>query len=300
MLDFRIETFLCVCRSMNYTRAAEELHITQPAVSQHIHYLEQKYGARLFSYTGKQLKITEAGRLLQSAALSVRHDEGVLRERMVNVGGSSRALIFGATRTIGDFVMPGVLAGFLRRFPDAVVRMQVENTDILLSALEQGTIDFAVVEGIFEKNEYESVSLSREPYIAVSAPAAAQACEAHQLEELLGERLLVREKGSGTRQILELFLQGRNLSVRDFRQVTEIGSLHVLKELCMEGCGITFLYEAAVKKELEAGLLKKIPLQDFIPAHDFTFLWRKGSLYGEEYREICGEWKWELVSSGKL
>ena len=75
MLDFRIDTFLAVCRSMNFTRAAEELHITQPAVSQHIRYLEKSYGVKLFDYQGKRLSLTTAGEALFSAAVTMKHDD---------------------------------------------------------------------------------------------------------------------------------------------------------------------------------------------------------------------------------
>ena len=82
MLDFRMETFLALCRTMNYTRAAEELRITQPAVTQHIQYLQRHYGVKLFSYHDKRLALTEAGEALHSAALTMEHDERELRQRL--------------------------------------------------------------------------------------------------------------------------------------------------------------------------------------------------------------------------
>ena len=87
MLDFRVETFLTVCRTMNYTRAAEELNITQPAVSQHIAHLERDYGVPLFAYRNKKLQLTDAGALLRDALSTMAHDERLLRDRMrVGVG----------------------------------------------------------------------------------------------------------------------------------------------------------------------------------------------------------------------
>ena len=82
MLDFRVETFLTVCRTMNYTRAAEELNITQPAVSQHIAHLERDYGVPLFAYRNKKLQLTDAGALLRDALSTMAHDERLLRDRM--------------------------------------------------------------------------------------------------------------------------------------------------------------------------------------------------------------------------
>lgn len=286
MLDFRLDTFLEVCRWMNFTKAAQALHITQPAVSQHIRYLEQLYGVRLFDYQGKRPVLTEAGQTLLSAATTMKHDTLVLQERMQTLGKGHRSLLFGVTLTIGDFVAPVPLAHYLRQNPEADVRLSVANTHELLRRLDAGEIDFAIVEGFFEKREYESLPFSREAYLAVCGvqhPIPEAPC---QMEDLLGERLLLREPGSGTREILERFLEGRNLTVRDFRRTAQVGSLHAIKTLVRQGCGITFLYEAAVREELEAGLLRRLPVEGFPLSHDFTFLWRRGSLFAAEYRAV--------------
>ena len=86
--------------------------------------------------------------------------------------------------------------------------------------------------------------------------------------------------------MLERYLDAKNLTVQDFARVTEAGSLQTIKELTKAGCGITFLYEVAVREELEKGALKKIPLRDFRLSHEFTFIWRRGSIYAERYREL--------------
>ena len=99
MLDFRIDTFLAVCRSMNFTRAAEELHITQPAVSQHIRYLEKSYGVKLFDYQGKRLSLTTAGEALFSAAVTMKHDDLFLKKQLPMLGRGQKNLVLGATLT---------------------------------------------------------------------------------------------------------------------------------------------------------------------------------------------------------
>ena len=107
-----------------------------------------------------------------------------------------------------------------------------------------------------------------------------------RIEDLFGERLLMREKGSGTREVLERWMDSHNLSAEDFDKVMEVGSLHTIKELTKAGCGITFLYEAAVREELRTGALVRIPLKDFRVSHEFTFIWRRGSIYADRYREV--------------
>ena len=100
MLDFRMDTFLAVCQYMNYTRAAEALNITQPAVSQHIRWLEEQYEAPLFTYANKRLSLTREGELLRSMALTVKHDEQMLRRRIHDPGPGAHRLVFGVTPTV--------------------------------------------------------------------------------------------------------------------------------------------------------------------------------------------------------
>lgn len=285
MLDFRMETFLTVCRYMNFTRASEKLNITQPAVSQHIRFLEKHYNTKLFRYEGKKLRLTGAGEILRNASLTMMHDEQSMQNEM-QVTEKEAEIRFGATRTIGDSVMGSVLEKYLARYPQARIHMEVENTHDLLVRLDEGRIDFALVEGFFKKSEYDFQIFSREKYIAVCSPDYVFQNTPDCIEKLFQERLLLREGGSGTREVLERCLEAHNLSVQDFDKRMEVGSMQTIKELTKAGCGITFLYEAAVRRELEEGSLRQIPLQDFPVTHEFAFIWRRGSIYADWYREL--------------
>lgn len=289
MLDFRMETFLAVCRWMNFTRASEELHITQPAVSQHIKFLEKHYQTKLFRYEGKKLCLTESGELLRGAALTMMRDERSLQDQMMRSKGEVREIRFGVTRTAGETFMTDVLVQFLQNDPNVWPYMQIAGTERLLENLDNGEIEFAILDGRFQKKEYDFLSYITESFIAVSSPSYPFKKNPQQIEDLLGERLLIREQESGTRNVLEQVLQSRNLALKDFAKTAEIASLHTIKELTKSGCGITFLYKTAVQKELERGELKEIPLYDFQVTHEFLFVWRKGSIYADTYRELFGK-----------
>lgn len=112
MLDFRVETFLAVCRHMNFTKAARELNITQPAVSHHIHYLEQAYGTVLFQHNGKRLQLTEAGEILRRTLLTMKHDEQHLQKRMQQAASGTRDYSFGATLSVAEFMINEALGRF--------------------------------------------------------------------------------------------------------------------------------------------------------------------------------------------
>ena len=284
MQDFRMETFLTACRLLNFTETAKQLHITQPAVSQHIHFLEEQYGAKLFTYEGKKLCLTEAGVLLRKAATTMKHDEITLRERLRSGARAKRT--FGATLTIGDYFMPDILARALANEPSTDLCMHVGNTETLLNKIDMGELDFALVEGYFRKAEYDYKVFSEQRFVAVCGSGFCADSAAQTLGALFGSCLLVREPGSGTREILERYLREKNSSIADFSRVIEIGSIRAIKSLVAAGCGITFLYEAAVAEELAAGTLRRIPLEDFSRSNPFSMVWRKNSIFHEQYLQL--------------
>ena len=128
MLDNRTITFLTVCKEMNYTRAAEKLNISQPAVSQHIQYMEDYYGVRLFRFIGKKLILTDAGRLLQRSLTALHNNEIYLKEQLSFINDKKQTLRFGATLTVGDFMIARPLSDFLAKHKGADISVTVANT----------------------------------------------------------------------------------------------------------------------------------------------------------------------------
>lgn len=288
MLDFRVNTFLEVCRHMNYTKAAETLHITQPAVSQHIHFLEEHYRVKLFSFQGKKMFLTEAGKVLLKAVTTMKHDQIYLMEKLQAIETHHPTLTFGATLTVGAFVMPNYLVHYRKKHPETNIKMIVSNTHELLDKITSGDIDFAIIEGYFDKDEYDYLTYSIEKYIAVCKVGYqfTSGREPHCIADLLEEPLILREPGSGTREVLEKALDERNLSLDEFHHTTEVGSISALKALILNGLGITFLYHAAVANELQEGSLREIPLSDCQICHNFSFIWRRDSIFSRQYQQI--------------
>lgn len=289
MLDFRIDTFLTVCEYMNFTKAAQILCITQPAVSQHIKYLEKTYDTKLFKYEGKKISLTKSGNMFYETATTMKHDEVYLKEKITQEKLGITNLKFGATLTIGEFILPSKLHNFLHKNKNMQITMIVENTKELLNQLEHGKIDFALVEGYFIKSEYDYVVYSKQKYICVAGKNYKLKKQPHILEDLLQETLIIREIGSGTRDIFEKNLERQNLTLNDFDKVIEIGNINAIKYLVKNNNGITSLYEIAVKDELENGTLKKIEIDDLQKNHDFYFIWRKNSAFENLYRELVDE-----------
>ncbi len=285
MLDFRIETFLCVCKYMNYTKAARELGITQPGVSQHIKYLENYYGDALFTYTNKALQLTYAGEELRDAMLSIKHDTMHIKKKISDHAMESQTIKFGATLTIGEFMMPDKLNDFIQKHPNLQFEFVIANTKELLSLLEEGLIDFAIIEGYFQKGEYEFKTVSNEKYILVCGNDYTLPSVTH-FHELFSHNLIVRENGSGTKEILERYLSDHGFSLSDFKRISTISSIHVIKQLVEHNCGISFMYEIAVKKEIEEKKLKRIEIPHFDLCHEFNYIWRKNSVFGDYYQSL--------------
>lgn len=287
MLDFRIETFLSVCRHMSFTAASEELHITQPAVSQHIRFLEKAYGCPLFLRDGKRISLTPAGEVLLHTMGSLRNDQKALVRRMQEAGGERKTLVFGVTRTIGEYAILPALSRYLKEHPDVNVRVRYGNTHALVDLLHAGEIDFALVEGYVSLEDFDTLVDRVEPYLPVCAKDHVFQKPVSSLRDLLGERLLIREEGSGTREILEKYLSAFNLSLSDFPHYAQVENMHSIVGLLLQDCGITFLYQAAVQDLLEQGKVKVIPISDFQMHHEFTFIWSKNSCFAQEYQNIC-------------
>lgn len=291
MLDFRINTFLTVCGCMNFTKAAEILCITQPAVSQHIKYLENTYNSKLFEYEGKKIRLTKVGELVYQTSITMKHDEEYLKGKIKEEQLGITSIKFGATLTIGEFILPSKLNSYLNKNKNMKITMIVENTKELLYKLERGEIDFALVEGYFIKSEYDYVVYSKENYICVAGKNYKFKKQPQVLEDLFEETLIIREKGSGTRDIFEKNLEEQNLTINDFSKVIEIGNINSIKYLVKNNHGITTLYEAAVKKELENGTLQKVEVSDLQKNHNFYFIWRKNSAFEALYLQILNELK---------
>ena len=281
MLDPRWNTFLVLCETMNYTRAAERLCLTQPAVTHHIHYLEDHYGCRLFSYEGKVLRLTEAGMKLREYTRSLAYNSKKVEEVMMTP--TPLSLRIGASKTIGEFVVAPKVERFLREYPNASFSLLVDNTQVLLRLLEAGKLDFVLVEGFFESSRYETILYRKEDFFGICSPEHRLAGKSVSIEELEKERILIREPGSGTRAIFEEALRRQNRTLRSLPNQATISDFSTIKSLVADGLGISFLYAPAVSKELESGTLARFDLEELPMSGAFYFVCLKDNLFAANW-----------------
>lgn len=286
MLDFRVKTFLTVCESGNYTKAAEKLGLTQPAVTQHIKYIEDRYKIRLFVKDGKNMRLTSEGELMQEMLITLNSDCKKIDRRIKQLGEEPGTLLMGATKSIGEYVMPDILQKYLEENPAVRISMEVENTSYLLDILKKGIIDFCIIEGKFNKNSYWHRLFSRERFVCLCKPDHPLAGKSSDIDGLFEERLLIRERGSGSREIFQNFLYQMGYTKKNFKGITEIGSIDVIKRLVEKGLGITFMYEVAALDEIKNGRLGIIDVKGFEVSHEFNFVCLKNSMFVNEFTEF--------------
>lgn len=284
MLDMRLLTFLTIAEEESYTKAAAKLSMTQPALSHQMKQLEEMYDVKLFYYENRRISLTEEGTVFKKYAEFLIYQEKMMMRELESLKKKRKKYAFGATLTLGEYTLAPHLKRFYDTFSDADFSMMVDNTKVLLTHLQDGTLDFALIEGIVDKAEYEVRLLKKVPFILVAGAKHPIAIKKEvTIEDLQKETLLVREEGSGSRKILETGLSSFNFSIRGFDRVIEIGNIGLLKKLTVQGAGISFMYRDAVLSELSEGTLKEISVQNLRMIREFNFVTKPGNLRNKDF-----------------
>lgn len=292
-MEYRLTTFLAVCEKMNFTRAAEDLHITQPAVSQHIRLLEEEYGTKLFLHEGKRIRLTPAGQFFRDTVIRMQNDENVLHSKLTAFETGKQIFKLGATRTIGEFSLETKLASYIKTHPEIELHFIVDNTEKLLHQIDEGSLQCAFVEGFFDLNQYDFARFRTENFLAVCSKNHLFRHKIKTVYDLADETLLLREPGSGTREILEQFLYFQNMRIENFHNIVQIDSMHVILKLLERDAGISFMYQMAASKGIQQGILCSIPLRGLPVQHELSLVWKRGSQYSKEYKALCQDFSKE-------
>lgn len=274
MLDYRLETFLILGKTLNYTRTAEILHMSQPAVSQQIRYLENHYGFKLFEYYNRHLQLSELGKILYQKILSLENEsQNILRE-LSDKKNEQKRIRFDCTFTLGEYILPPLLCRWIKKDPTLKICMRIKNTSECLEALDQGDVDFVLVEGFFNKASYD-YRLIKQTHMALVVPSCHPLTfqKNVKLQDLLQYSLVIRQKESRERGILPAGLAEHNYSYDSFANLIECGSMNIMKELIKDNCGIGFLHEDIIQKELHDGTLKEIILDDFKLSREMNMIY---------------------------
>ena len=257
----QVKVFEAVARHLNYSRAAEELRMSQPGVSIHVRQLERHAGLPLFEQLGKRIYLTSAGRemLRYSRALIQQLKEA--DDALAALKGVSGGLLNIAVISAGDYFFPGLLAEFCRRHEDVTVQLTVDNREEVLHRLGENTIDLAVLLRPPEHPEMVAEAFAPQPHVIIAAPEHRLARKRHvSLQELAHEAFIVRERGSDTRLAMEELLAEFRVK---FNVTMEIKSTETIKQAVIAGMGVSFLSAHTIGLELELGRLSVLDVEGF-------------------------------------
>lgn len=278
MDDFRLRVFISAARNLSFTRCAQEMYITQPAVSKHIFELEREFELPLFERNGSKLKLTQAGEVLLKNAEQVIERYNDLRAdmgRLIDmVNGDLR---IGASTTIAQYLLPSLMATFIKRFPDVKLSMISGNSVQIETALFEHRIDVGLVE-----NSTRSQGLHYENFMKDELVLVADVNHKFgRFDEILPSDLhkfplVLRENGSGTLEVVEKYLAKYNVHLPDLNIVMQLGSTEAIKSFIHNADAVAIVSIIALLKELKEGILKVIEIKDVNMDRQFAFVQRQG------------------------
>jgi len=254
-----LTVFLTVCDHMNMTRAAEELFMTQPSVSQMIAELELYYQSRLFERLNRRLYLTEAGKRLQSYARHIINLEGEAKKNLADLNGGG-VLRIGASQTIGAYLLPEIIAQFKNRFPDVEVFSRVENTREIEQFLLADTLDIAMLEGSIHSSELKEEPFLDDDLSVVCAPGHPLIKIPHlSARDLSPYGFIIREEGSGTREIFASQMHSAGIQ---WKEAGIYNTTDAIKNAVQNNLGLGILPILAMQQEIMDGTIHLLHVTD--------------------------------------
>jgi len=257
----QVKVFEAVARHLNYSRAAEELRMSQPGVSIHVRQLEAHAGLPLFEQLGKRIYLTPAGHEMLRYSRAIIQQLNETGEALAALKGIRGGRLDIAVISAGDYFFPGLLAEFCRRHERVTVRLTVNNREEIVHQLEENTTDLAVLLRPPGNPDMIAEAFAPQPHVIVAAPDHALARKRHiSLQAVANEAFIVREQGSDTRLAMEELLAECRVK---FNVTMEIKSTETIKQAVIAGMGISFLSAHTIGRELEAGRLALLDVEGF-------------------------------------
>jgi len=276
MSDRRLQVFHSVAKLLSFTKTAEALHMTQPAVTFQVRQLEEYFNTRLFDRTHNRINLTVAGKRVYDYADTIfqiyNEMENAVREITGDVNG---VLIVGASTTIAEYMLPALLGDFKTKYPDVNLRLRVSNSDGIVAMVENNVIDLGVVEAAVT-NKNLAVELCRVDRLVAVVPTNHDLSDktSINIRDLLKYPYICREEGSGTREVILDYLEKTGLSTSELNIIMELGSPEALKGAVEAGIGVSILSRATLNKELKLGTLVAIDLDPPLE-RPFSFVHQK-------------------------
>jgi len=299
MADRRLKVFHTVAKLLNFTKAADALHMTQPAVTFQIRQLEEYFNTRLFDRTHNRVSLTEAGQRVYSFSGRIfeLYDEmeHAIREMTGDVSG---IVTLGASTTIAEYMLPFLLGDFKAKNPEVNIRLKVSNTDGIVSMVENNVIDLGIVEASVSNKNLQVEVCRMDQLVAIMPPGHELAgCETVTGQQMTSHPFICREEGSGTREVIAEYLLDNNIK-EEPNVCLELGSPESIKSAVEAGMGISIMSQSTVQKEIKLNTLVAIPLEPALE-RPFSFVHQRHKFKVRAMEELLDFAKQYCVSHPK-
>ena len=276
MADRRLHVFYSVARLLSFTKAAEALHMTQPAVTFQVRQLEEHFNTRLFDRTHNKISLTAAGERVYAYAEKIFELYDELENSVRELTGEiSGVLILGASTTIAEYMLPALLGDFKEKYPDVTIRLKVSNTDGIVSMVENNIIDLGIVEAPVTNKNLAVENCRTDRLVAIAPPGHPLARQdTIPVKTILDYPFICREEGSGTREVITDYLREAGVDPAQLDTVMELGSLEALKGAVEAGIGVSIVSRATLIKEIKLGSVKVLELDPPLE-RPFSFVHQK-------------------------
>ena len=278
MLDFRLTVFYTVAKRLSFTKAAAELFVTQPAVTKHVQELENQFGTALFDRRGNQVSLTTAGSLLLRHAETIMATYRQLEFDMNALKGEpGGTLRLGASSTVAQYVIPPVLARYHEQSADVSISLLSGNTEQIEQALLNNDIDLGLVEGRTHHSDIRYTSFVKDELVLICRPDHPLAGRDEiTLDELRTVPIVLRERGSGSLEVVEHALRKAGLRLTDLTVEMQLGSTESIKSYLSSSRCMAFISVFAVQNELRVGTLNVLDVRGLSIQRDFYSIQLQG------------------------
>ncbi len=300
MLDPKLDTLLLVAEKRNFTRAAQALSLTQPAVSHHISQLEQELGVRLFVRGNGDLMLTPEGETVLRYARRMKALEKKMAEELQEAGRRLTRLRIGITHTAESSIVAEVLARYTNENPGISITIVTDNINNLYDMLENFELDLAVVEGRSTRPELSALMLDTDYLVCVLANTHPLSHSSMiTLDEIRQEKLILRLPNSETRVRFESALAAIGESIADFQVILEVDNVATIKDLIRKNLGISILARSACMDELRKGKLTALPIENLSMTRETNLVYHRDFAHKETLQDILALYKKQLREYGR-
>ena len=273
-MEFRLKVFKKVAENLSFTKAAEELFITQPAVTKHINAIESEFKSKLFNRKGNHIELTDAGKILLKYAVDIEKLYNQIGFELNILNKKHKGTLrIGSSTTITQYVLPELMANFKSKFKDLSISVISGNTEQIEKALNKNKIDIGIIEGQSKRSNFRYIEFIKDKIVLIaknSHPLTKK--ENITLSELKKHPIVLREVGSGTLEVINYSLKQKRMNFSDFLVDLRFGSTEGIKNYILHSDKLAFLSIQSVQKELKRNELSVIDIKDLEINRSFRFI----------------------------